>query len=168
MAFQLHSTIFGQLVRLLSGKRLFRYPDEIDPSLWKKTVQRDTPEQTNMSTGKSNKEAPNANSQNRMVQCDGEHNGVPGILLVGWYGPDDPEVWAPAASMLLLTDPAFHFKNPQNWSNNLKHLIAFQMCLLNFSVYIASSIYVPGEASLIQEFGVSDIVATLGLSLFTL
>lgn len=42
------------------------------------------------------------------------------------------------------------------------------MCILNFAVYIASSIYVPGEPSLIEEFSVSDIVAVLGLSLFTL
>lgn len=59
-------------------------------------------------------------------------------------------------------------QNPQNWPVGLKHSIAFQLCLLNFAVYIASSIYVPGEASLVAEFGVSDIVATLGLSLFTL
>lgn len=41
------------------------------------------------------------------------------------------------------------------------------MYILNFSVYIGSSIYVPGELSLMQEFGVSEIVATLGLSLYT-
>lgn len=41
------------------------------------------------------------------------------------------------------------------------------MCILNFAVYIASSIYVPGEASLMAEFGVGETVATLGLSLFT-
>lgn len=44
----------------------------------------------------------------------------------------------------------------------------FQLCILNFGVYIASSIYVPGEQDLMEEFGVSVIVATLGLSLFTL
>lgn len=59
-------------------------------------------------------------------------------------------------------------QNPQNWPNGLKHLVAFQMCLLNFAVYIASSIYVPGEPYLIEDFGVSPIVAVLGLSLFTL
>ena len=50
----------------------------------------------------------------------------------------------------------------------MKHLVAFQMCILNFAVYIASSIYVPGEANLMEEFGVDEVVATLGLSLFTL
>lgn len=42
------------------------------------------------------------------------------------------------------------------------------MCILNFAVYIASSIYVPGELDLMDEFGVDEVVATLGLSLFTL
>lgn len=47
-------------------------------------------------------------------------------------------------------------------------LVVFQICLLNFSFYIASSIYTPGQTSIMEEFGVSEIVATLGLSLFTL
>ena len=42
------------------------------------------------------------------------------------------------------------------------------MCILNFAVYIASSIYVPGEQDLMDEFGVSETVSILGLSLFTL
>lgn len=42
------------------------------------------------------------------------------------------------------------------------------MCILNFAVYIAGSIYVPGELGLMDEFGVDEVVATLGLSLFTL
>lgn len=65
-------------------------------------------------------------------------------------------------------DPLLDAQNPQNWPDRLKHLVAFQMCLLNFSVYIASSIYVPGEPYLMEEFEVSPVVATLGLSLFTL
>lgn len=44
----------------------------------------------------------------------------------------------------------------------------FQLCILNFAVYMASSIYVPGELGVMEDFGVSEIVATLGLSLFTL
>jgi len=47
-------------------------------------------------------------------------------------------------------------------------LAAAQMCILAFSVYMASSIYVPAEPSIIAKFYSSDIVATLGISLFTL
>lgn len=55
-----------------------------------------------------------------------------------------------------------------NWPGGWKVLIAAQVCLLNFVVYIASSLYVPGEPSLEEEFSVGEIVATLGLSLFSL
>ncbi|KAF1970519.1 MFS general substrate transporter [Bimuria novae-zelandiae CBS 107.79] len=54
------------------------------------------------------------------------------IVLVGWYGPDDPEIF-----------------------------------VLNFGIYIGSSIYVPGEPDIMADFGVSETVATLGLSLYT-
>jgi DHA1 family multidrug resistance protein-like MFS transporter len=59
------------------------------------------------------------------------------------------------------------FKNPQNWPGGWKFLVAAQVCLLNFSIYIPSSIYVPGEESVMRDFGVGETVATLGLSLFT-
>jgi DHA1 family multidrug resistance protein-like MFS transporter len=39
---------------------------------------------------------------------------------------------------------------------------------MNFTFYIGSSIYVPGEQSVVQDFQVSLVVATLGLSLFSL
>jgi DHA1 family multidrug resistance protein-like MFS transporter len=41
------------------------------------------------------------------------------------------------------------------------------MFVLNFGIYIGSSIYVPGEAGLMTDFGVSETVATLGLSMYT-
>lgn len=42
--------MFGRLVRLLSSGEAFQYPDEIDPSLWKKAVQQDiTPENSQSS-----------------------------------------------------------------------------------------------------------------------
>ncbi|TVY80531.1 Caffeine resistance protein, partial [Lachnellula suecica] len=59
-------------------------------------------------------------------------------------------------------------KNPQNWSTGRKLFITTQICLLNFGIYIGSSIYTPGEPSVMEEFGVSEVVATLGLSLFVL
>ncbi|KAL9080494.1 MAG: hypothetical protein Q9157_000728 [Trypethelium eluteriae] len=147
-AAQLQTTIFGQLVRLLSGNKLFQYPDEIDPSLWKKSVHQDigstsTPTEEEANGFAKESETQGAASQ-RHVTEDGQE-----IQLVDWYSPDDPE-------------------NPQNWSSRWKNLIIFQMCILNFAVYIASSIYTPGEESFMQEFGASETVATLGLSLFTL
>ncbi|KAK8848421.1 MFS general substrate transporter [Apiospora arundinis] len=144
MALHLQTTIFGQLVRLISRGRRFQYPDERNPALWKGAVEE------NGSACAKSEERNDARLAVGSHDPDFKTNGCEnGVLIIGWYGPDDPE-------------------NPQNWPIGLKHLIALQLCLLNFAVYIASSIYVPGEASLIAEFGVSEIVATLGLSLFTL
>ncbi|KAF4622684.1 hypothetical protein G7Y89_g14345 [Cudoniella acicularis] len=125
MTTQFRDTKFGHLARFLSRNKLFQYPDEIDPSLWKMPLQ-----------------------QNKASAITGVVEDGKDIYLVDWYGPDDPE-------------------NPQNWPRSWKLLVTFQICLFNFSVYIASSIYVPGEPSIIEDFGVSETVATLGLSLFT-
>ncbi|KAJ5715691.1 MFS general substrate transporter [Penicillium malachiteum] len=141
--------MFGQIVRILSNGKAFQYPDEIDPSLWKMAVQGDAPKRP-LNNGPISDEEKNEHDRNISPQEQrlDERNDDQKVLLVGWYGLDDPE-------------------NPQNWSNSAKHLIAFQMCVLNFAVYIASSIYPPGEQGLVDEFGVSDTVAILGLSLFT-
>ncbi|KAL2687884.1 hypothetical protein Neosp_005453 [[Neocosmospora] mangrovei] len=49
-----------------------------------------------------------------------------------------------------------------------KLLVTVQICILNFGIYIGSSIYTPGELSVMEEFGASELIATLGLSLFVL
>ena len=53
-----------------------------------------------------------------------------------------------------------------NWSVPKKVFVAFEICLLTFSVYIGSAIYSAGTESIVQDFGVSQTKATLGLSLF--
>ena len=67
--------------------------------------------------------------------------------LVGWDGPKDPD-------------------NPQNWSLGKKFFVSFLICLLTTSVYIGSSIYSAGEMQVEMEYGVSQVAATLGLTLF--
>lgn len=166
MAFHLQTTIFGQLVRSVSRGRFFQYPDERDPSLWKGAVQKNDANASEKPSDTRNQTAPVLDCQGSTSYTLDEHS----VLIVGWYGPDDPEVRIapfPSFSSCCIAHSQLS-QNPQNWPSGLKHLIAFQLCLLNFAVYIASSIYVPGEASLMAEFGVSEIVATLGLSLFTL
>ncbi|KAG8164622.1 hypothetical protein KVR01_004897 [Diaporthe batatas] len=67
--------------------------------------------------------------------------------IVDWYGPDDPE-------------------NPQNWSNAKKFFVTFEICFLTFSVYIGSAIYSASIQDVMTVFGVSQVAATLGLTLF--
>jgi DHA1 family multidrug resistance protein-like MFS transporter len=47
-----------------------------------------------------------------------------------------------------------------------KVFVTFEICLLTFSVDIGSGIYTPGILTVMQEFHVSHVTATLGLTLF--
>jgi multidrug resistance protein len=69
------------------------------------------------------------------------------LHVVDWYGPDDPE-------------------NPMNWSRRKKFFVTFEICLLTTSVYIGSAIFSAGIESVVKDFGVSQVAATLGLCLF--
>lgn len=85
--------------------------------------------------------------------------------VVSWYGDDDPgkfNMRSVSHNMSLLTD----LENPQNWSQSKKFFVTFELCLLTTSVYIGSSIYSAGEESVEAIFGVSQVAATLGLTLF--
>ena len=74
MANQFHDTQFGHCARFLFQKRLFRFPDEIDPSLCRASAKESTTPAVN--TGKD-----------QDVELDEK-----GVRLIGWNGPDDPEV----------------------------------------------------------------------------
>lgn len=54
------------------------------------------------------------------------------------------------------------------WSFAKRCFVTFDICFLTFSIYIGSAIYSPGTALIAQQFGISDVAATLGLSLFVL
>lgn len=108
MILQMQSTIFGQLVRLVSRNGKFKYPDEIDPSLWKNAVQRpplqepqqppraQEPGSPNGQADGSEKGVQKGDTANGDVEKDAQScfqgDGPDDILVVGWYGPDDPEV----------------------------------------------------------------------------
>ncbi|KAK4499012.1 hypothetical protein PRZ48_009524 [Zasmidium cellare] len=140
MTTQIRDTQFGRLVRLVSRKKVFRYPDEIDPSIQKAVAGQGT-------ESKSEEKYTGPNSRGRPSE-EGLERGED-VNLVGWYGENDPE-------------------NAQNWSSNWKLFVTFQICFMNMAFYMTSSIYTPGEESIMEEFGVGSEVATLGLSLFTL
>lgn len=55
---------------------------------------------------------------------------------------------------------------PLHWSTFKKCFVTFEICLLTFSVYIGSAIYTPGIETITMDFGVSQVKATLGLTLF--
>lgn len=72
-----------------------------------------------------------------------------GKFLIDWYSD---------------TDPA----NPQNWSGLKKGFVLFQLCAYTMAVYMASSVYVPGEQEVSEEFKVGPTPAALGLAMYVL
>lgn len=72
-----------------------------------------------------------------------------GAILVDWYYSDDAE-------------------NPHNWTNNKRLGISLLICLYTFVVYTSSAIYTSSTEGVMSHFGVSQIKATLGLSLYVL
>ncbi|BGP14224.1 hypothetical protein JCM10213v2_002167 [Rhodosporidiobolus nylandii] len=56
--------------------------------------------------------------------------------------------------------------NPQNWSRCKQRFVGFLIALYTFAIYVGSAIYTPAIPSVVEDFGVSSVVATLGLSLF--
>ena len=72
-----------------------------------------------------------------------------GIILVDWYNTDDPE-------------------NPQNWSTFKKSLVVFVLCFYTWAVYCAGPIYAAATDGIVEEFGVSPVAASVGLSLYVL
>lgn len=114
MALHLQSTIFGQVVRMVSRNGKFKYPDETDPSLWKTTYQQEHSQELNpsqQSCGRRHTDGPMDGSGVKKNSCgtpreDIETNGQSisptsnpsDVLVVGWYGPDDPEASHFAAS----------------------------------------------------------------------
>jgi DHA1 family multidrug resistance protein-like MFS transporter len=108
MSWRLHDTIFGQVVRLLTSNKYYRYPDEIDATLWEMAVQKDPPA-ANSSTASGeeskDKEAQDGAAETQTHKVESMKTEKDDILLVGWYGPDDPEVVVPnpCTSFILLT-----------------------------------------------------------------
>lgn len=72
-----------------------------------------------------------------------------GTILVDWYTTDDPA-------------------NPQNWAASTKGWVLLQLCLYSLSVYGSSSMYVPGEAGIMEQFNIGATPAAIGLAIFVL
>lgn len=102
MAIQLRDTQFGHLTRLLSRRRWFPYPDEVDISLSKKFVDSDTMrhqgngfEKTDDTNKPGRPSWQASDGPNTDLEACGAQNVVSRekeTFLVDWYGPDDPEV----------------------------------------------------------------------------
>jgi DHA1 family multidrug resistance protein-like MFS transporter len=102
MTTQIRDTQFGHVVRFLSREKLFRYNDEIDPSFYESPIHvnlepgADIPDDDRdgqaRDGGVASKEQDRQHgdpwdthtSPNRKIEDE--------VIIVDWYGPDDPEV----------------------------------------------------------------------------
>jgi DHA1 family multidrug resistance protein-like MFS transporter len=176
---------FGQLVRILTNNKYFQYPEEKPdfklPDTWLhlldgsgaapnafEDTEKDISQDSNQSQGSSSEPLSRSSTQASLPFTEArlEADEQPGIekiksipvapkktkdgtILVDWYYTDDSE-------------------NPHNWSNGKRALIATLICLYTFVVYTTSAIYTSSTEGIMKEFGVSTLLATLGLSLYVL
>ncbi|KAJ5523715.1 hypothetical protein N7494_010365 [Penicillium frequentans] len=164
----------GQLVRFLTKNKYLQYPEEKPgfelPEPWIEMMQsleasKSNPENPEPQERRHNSGQSDATSHSSTLHEDSEMNAQDlekvkstpitpkktkdGAILVDWYYTDDDE-------------------NPHNWSNLKRALLTTIICLYTFVVYTTSAIYTASEPGIIKEFGVSEIVATLGLSIYVL
>ncbi|KAJ5561942.1 hypothetical protein N7535_003596 [Penicillium sp. DV-2018c] len=178
---------FGQLVRLLTKKKYFKYPEEKPgfelPETWlqmlndngtedgqpegeketnsEPSASQDSNRSSEPLSRASTRQASILSGQERFEEEEAQEiartKSTPicpkktkdGSILVDWYYTDD-------------------YENPHNWTNLKRALIVTIICLYTFVVYTTSAIYTSSVPGVMQEFGVSNLVATLGLSLYVL
>ena len=71
------------------------------------------------------------------------------IVLVDWYTTDDPA-------------------NPQNWSSSKKSFIVAILAFYTWAVYCTGPIWAAAQPGMVEHFGISEVAASLGLSLYVL
>ena len=182
----IRESAFGQTIRFISRNKIFQYPEEKDPESWKQYVNEelsgnlahhghtgphgddsDTEDRPAHGLGgirtrdaqadaEVEKEASDSTETSRTRESKGDYNQASGVKVDPEKGRDIHLItWRP-------NDP----ENPQNWGLFKKVFVTMQICLLTFGVYIGSAIYSAGIQDVVRVFHVSDVAATLGLTLF--
>jgi len=188
-------TFVGHILRLATGNRILRHPEEKDNSIvtryynYEKSSnmarfgQCEEPEDANSTKEKDTSPSPSPDGAATPTPEHGAQTPIPhhrasegNISEAETHVPVDRTVSNCAGTPidaergrdLTVIDWAGPDdpENPRNWSTGKKIFVTFLICLLTTSVYIGSAIYTPGEQFLSQEFKVSQEVALLGLSLF--
>ncbi|KAL5332561.1 benomyl/methotrexate resistance protein [Aspergillus crustosus] len=153
----------GQVLRLVSKGKIGPYVEETagfeHPFYPKPATTTATAADDNDSDNDESPGIPDERSVSQdTVTVTGEEEGPKPIepvltadntILVDWYTTDDPE-------------------NPQNWSETKKLVIGLLICAYSFAVYFGSSIYVGAVPEIIEIFGVSAEVSSLGLALYVI
>ncbi|KAJ5059179.1 benomyl/methotrexate resistance protein [Bipolaris maydis] len=144
----LRNTAFGHCIRLITRRKyLRRYVnrEKSDNVAYHGSTQ--PPEKANEVPELRNRQGNGISDVSRSTLGDGvnEPSGARvdpekgrDCHVVDWDGPGDPQ----------------------------KAFVTFQICFLTFSVYIRCAIYTPGLQGVMKEFGVGQVPALLGLTLY--
>lgn len=159
----IRDTAVGHFLRLVTRGRVLQYAEDEDPSLWKKYLSEEkTARMVRLGhPGQLSHDDPpplpssEESSRTRAGSDQQQINGPTGrsidqekgrdVNVVDWFDENDPE-------------------NPMNWSTSKKVFVTFEICFLTWSVYIGSAIYSAGTETVVKDFGVSQVKATLGLT----
>ena len=176
----------GQFLRLLTKRKILRYPDEIHPEHYKSAIQTDCSLTNTQSlqrwTTTRNFNALEIEGQGPKRSAERHLSRPSSVRTTSGRTMNDTEASAtqneaelnkletrPDLDIKLVTwidenDPA----NPQNWSLFKKCATTSQVCFLTFSIYIGSAIYTAGVVDIEHYFGISEVAAVLGLTVFVL
>ncbi|KAF6810590.1 caffeine resistance protein 5 [Colletotrichum sojae] len=183
-------TLAWQVIRLVTGGKIpeFQFYDERHPSMRQRyasgeslhgTARRDLKEAKDVYFNRTPPLQRNAteNVQKKKVSRNPYHRGYSANIAMPnshWSNEtiEPSEVEKYGAHMtkslhlvqFLPDDP----ENPRNWSAFKKTFVSFQICLLIACTYAGASIYTVGTEGVKKQFGVSDDVALLGLTMFVL
>jgi DHA1 family multidrug resistance protein-like MFS transporter len=176
-------TLPGQIVRYISGNRLFQYPEEksgfVIPDLSKKKEKEEKKsEETAGSSGHETLNEAAGQHQDAGNKKEGDGKDVEKNAEEPLRKEEQPKLLG-AAEMALIASKSENYiivdwysdtdaENPQNWPASAKNTVMFCLYIATFAIYAGSSIITLGYGSLIEEFGISEQQATLTLSMYVL
>ncbi|KZL78362.1 multidrug resistance protein [Colletotrichum incanum] len=170
-------TAFGHITRFVTGGRIrqLQYYEEQSPDSWRKYVNEEKCanavrygqfEESEKGIYKKDRAENDDNTyQKRASSVDTARTVVPGEEDFDNSSSTSIDAEKGRRNQIvefLPNDP----ENPQNWPLVKKVFVTFQICLLTAGVYIGSAIYTAGLTDVMHVFGVSQVSALLGLTLF--
>lgn len=142
----IRDTAIGAVIRAASGKKLLKYAEEQDaftlPAEYQSRIQLPSSSVLSLPSQKTKEDVEATTGPSSASEISRKE-----VILVTWYSDRDPE-------------------KPQNWSNGKKIWVSTLLFLYTVAAYMGASIYTVSEDGVMKQFGVSQSVASLGLTLY--
>ncbi|CAG8947184.1 unnamed protein product [Penicillium salamii] len=154
----LRDTQFGLIVRFASRYQVWRYPEEYDASIATQYISSAT--EAGVTTSDSGRKG-------SIIEPD----GLESVMSQASYRSRRESSYEPShrdEKAIIIGWLPKDSQDPQNWSLGKKLFASSLVWLLTFAIYIGSAIYSPGIPGVAEQFGVSTVASTLGLTLFVL